>query len=256
MSIRVGRIVYNSNGIVVETPSWNDYTSLKVTTKYSEGASLSPLFLTNKHNQIFENVYQFSKVYSKVPTISKTRSRHDHQIIWSHPEEEHIDQITSELNDNYWNWRKKGMQCKHAVRYPVGYYHRHKCLGIAWNEREDDPSIAFRMQSNQLLNYIEGRKKVYYPLYCEAARLQPAFHDLQNRLANGENLLILESDGPHQESLSYYQAKYNVDETFIEDNTMLATKFNLQIMLEDERHAFGHGYCLAALLQNINLLDK
>lgn len=72
-------------------------------------------------------------------------------------------------------------------------------------------------------------------------------------LKDGKNLLIVEVDGPHGESLDYYKKKYKVDDNFIEDDTILATKENLKIMLNDTKHAFGHGYCLAVALLNLSL---
>lgn len=41
---------------------------------------------------------------------------------------------------------------------------------------------------------------------------------------------------------------YNVDDSFIQNHTMLATKENLNIMIDDIKHPFGHGYCLAMAL--------
>lgn len=76
---------------------------------------------------------------------------------------------------------------------------------------------------------------------------------LKKWLQEGKNLLIIEVDGPHQESLDYYKEKYNVDDDFIVNSTMLATKENLEIMLNDTKHPFGHMYCLAACLLGIEL---
>jgi hypothetical protein len=72
-------------------------------------------------------------------------------------------------------------------------------------------------------------------------------------LSQGKNLLILEVDGPKQESLEYYKEKYGVDDTFIEKKTVLATQENLSIFLDDTKHAFGHGFCLASALQEFDL---
>ena len=55
----------------------------------------------------------------------------------------------------------------------------------------------------------------------------------------------MEVDGPHQESLSYYKTMYGVPDDFIIGNTMLCTQSNLDLMLNDPKHNFGHGYCLA-----------
>lgn len=52
-------------------------------------------------------------------------------------------------------------------------------------------------------------------------------------------------DGPHEEDLQYYK-----------NNTILATKDNLTIILNDSKCPFGHGYCLASILLNIDLISK
>src|SRR5436853_1320399 len=110
------------------------------------------------------------------------------------------------------------MNNKDAVRYPVGFKERHQCKGILWNSQNpQDNDIPFKAP---LLNYIEGRKRVYVPLYKEFVEKQPKFLALKERLRKGENLLIIEVDGPHQESSDYYIEKYKVDKTFIEKNTI------------------------------------
>jgi len=61
---------------------------------------------------------------------------------------------------------------------------------------------------------------------------------------------------PHQESMDYYKQTYNVSDDFIENGTMLATEENLMLMMVDPKHPFGHGYCLAmALLDLEHLVD-
>jgi len=132
------------------------------------------------------------------------------------------------------------------VRYPVGYNNMHKCLFSIPDENNPDKK----------LNYIDSRKQIYVPVYCKAAKNEQKFIELKNRLENGENLLIIEVDGPHQESLDYYQNTYGLADIFIENSTMLATDENLTIMLNDDKHPFGHGYCLAmALLDLEHLVD-
>lgn len=85
-------------------------------------------------------------------------------------------------------------------------------------------------------------------LYERLVVKQKQFLELVERLKKGENLLILEVDGPRQECLSYYMEKYSVKENFIEGGTILATDENLDIMLNDAKHPYGHGYCLARAL--------
>jgi hypothetical protein len=109
------------------------------------------------------------------------------------------------------------------------------------------------MWKGQRLDYIAARKAIYLPLYLKLVVAKPQFSELRQRLAAGENLLIIEVDGPHQESLPYYKERYNVADNFIENSTVLATQENLQLVLNDAKHPFGHGYCLAAALLGLDL---
>ena len=148
------------------------------------------------------------------------------------------------MTEQYYAWRQKGMNNEYAVRYPVGYNNRHRCK-FALAENPDGSINPTR------LDYVQARRRIYLPQYGRLVKLYPEYQELKQRLANGENLLIIEVDGPHQESMPYYKTKYDVDDDFIQDNTMLVTEQNIKIMLNDPKHPFGHGYCLA-----MALLDK
>jgi hypothetical protein len=234
----VGRMVYD-HGKLVKTPSLPGFKSIKVMMKsHSDWWPLSPYYLEDEKGRILENKWQFSKIYSDVPSVMQTYSRYNKQVIWQHPKEIHVTK-DGILTKEYWAWRRKGMECPYAIRYPVGYYHRHKCLG------------ALKSGYPQILDYIESRKQIYLPEYVNAVRKEPLFNRLVEMLRNGENLLILEVDGPHQESLSYYKEKYGTS-NFIRDHCMEAKREYLQFMLEEPKHPFGHGYCLCiALLDEI-----
>lgn len=236
--IRVGRIKSASDKLI-----YPDFIPIVVMMSSSPYYSLSPYSLKIK-NKILENIWQFSKVYKNIPKITQTYSRWDNTIIWEYPAETHC--ITDsegnlKLMDEYYIWRKKGMFNEYAVRYPTGYNHKKQCIGSLKNKND-----------NQLLDYIDARKQIYLPNYIESVQKESQFEDLKKLLKKGKNLLILEVDGPHQESLSYYKKKYNVNDDFIDNNTMLATSKNIDIMLNDEIHPFGHGYCLAAALLEEN----
>ena len=241
--IRVGRCTYNTSGQRTD-PSYPGFTSIVVLMKgHSEWGALGPYVLKDDEGRILENIWQFAKMYAKVPATTQYYSRWDRTVIWSHPAETHYKDGV--IKPAYWEWREKGMKNPYYVRYPVGYGNMHKCLFAI---KDDDPDSR--------LDYIEARKQIYIPTYIELVKKEPKFMELKNKLDSGENLLIIEVDGPHQESLGYYQEKYNVEENFIENGTMLATDENLMIMMADEKHPFGHGYCLAmALLGLDNLVD-
>lgn len=81
------------------------------------------------------------------------------------------------------------------------------------------------------------------------------FYLLKNMLNQGINLLIIDVDGPHQESIPYYIKNYNVNEDFIEKDSVQVNKENMKILLNDGKHPFGHGYCLAMALLGITLSD-
>lgn len=178
---------------------------------------------------------QAPKFYPWVPEIKQTYSKWDNTIIWNHPQETHQDK-NGEPNDKYWKWREKGMKAKYPIRYPVGNT-RHKsfCKYVLSDE-------------NEQLGIKESREKVYLKTYAHLVVKQKSFKELKKRLKEGENMLIIEVDGPHQESLPYYMEKYGVEDDFIVDDTIEVSMKNMGIMLKDEKHSFGHGYCLAMTL--------
>lgn len=185
-----------------------------------------------------------------MPRSVQRYSRWDRGIIWNHPAETHItfDEAGSpSITVAYWQWRQKGFECKYPVRYPATYAGRRAAYGSLKDSFIDD-SLPQYKGIQGLLSYVEARKQIYLPVYKRLVRQQPKYKKLLDMLRRGKNLLIVEVDGPHQESLPYYKEEYGVDDSFIENHTMLATPANLNIMLHDEKHSFGHGYCLAAAL--------
>lgn len=231
--IRVGKIK-NCN----DRLQYPGFETIMVMTKSSKYGSLSPYELRDDEGKIMENIWQFSKVYEKVPCVTQRYSRWDKTVIWQHPSQTHVNS-NGELLPDYWDWRDKGMNNNYAVRYPVGISHRGKCLYSLTDEGDQ-------------LDYIEARKQIYLSLYCSLVRRQVQYQQLLQKLRHGINLLIVEVDGPCEQSLDYYIAKYGVSDSFIDNSTMLATRDNLELMLNDSRHPFGHGYCLAwSLLEDI-----
>lgn len=246
--IRVGRCTYDRSGKRTD-PSYPGFTPILILTKSSPYASLSPYELKDEKGRIMENIYQSSKTYRDVPYSKQKYSRYDHRVIWEHPAETHARLVNGvwQITPEYIYWRHKLSYCPEAVRYPVGYNHRGACL-FAMAENEDGTI------NPTMLDYVQGRKKIYCPVYTKLVKQQKQFHELKQRLNNGESLLICEVDGPHQEALSYYQQTYGVNGDFIENNTMIANEANLQIMLNDTKHPYGHCYCAAAALLDIPLL--
>lgn len=231
--IRVGRIIYQ-NGKPIH-PSYPGFTPIVVLTKSSPYGELGPYVLKDDQGRLMENLWQFRKVYPWVPAVREVASqRYDRTVVWEYPQETHV--TNGEPNEKYWAWRKKGLNNPLPVRYPVGNTaHRKLCLHLLSDE-------------GQKLNLEEGRRQIYLRTYCDLVKVQPKFSKLKERLIKGENLLIIEVDGPHQETLDYYMSTYGVPGDFIEDHTMLVTLKNVEIMIKDPLHSFGHGYCLAMAL--------
>lgn len=238
--IRVGRCSYDKKGKRTD-PSYPGFTPIVVLmSSHSEWGVLGPYNMKNEKGQIFENVWQFQRAFEKVPATTQYYSRWSNIITWQHPEETHL--INDEPTNEYWKWREKGMNNKYYVRYPVGFHYRHNVkFALLQNEQGKYDKI----------DYITSRKKVYVNEYTRLVRQQQKFKELQDRLKKGENLLIIEVDGPHGESIQYYKNKYNVLDDFIINNTILVNENNIKIMLNDPKYPFGHGYCLA-----MALLDK
>lgn len=227
--IRVGRI----DGTNI--PKYPGFERIIVMTASSAYGELGPYVLKNKRGQIFENIWQAHKAYKRVPKVTQYYSRWDRTVVWDYPEETHLD---SELNpnDKYWAWRKKLINNPYPVRYPVGFSPKARA------------SCKYSLRRGQRLDYITSRKEIYLKIYRKLVRRESKYKKLLKKLETGKKLLILEVDGPHEESLPYYKEKYDVPEDWIEDDTILATPENLKIMLNDPKHPFGHGYCLAVAL--------
>lgn len=208
----------------------------------NEYGSISPYSTKNEHGQIIENVWQFSKVYHDVPNVHEQLKGG----VWNHPHEIHVNDDSS-LRQEYFAWREKGFNFPFPVRYPVGrsYHNRGSCLYSLKTLKDGSVDMSHH------LDYIQARKEIYVTEYCHSLRNEPNFHQLQERYLKGEKLLIVEVDGPHQESLPYYIQKYKVSPNFFEDETVSVNIENMKILLNDDKHPFGHGYCLAMELMGI-----
>lgn len=239
--IRVGRRIYNNSTGSYTDPHYDNFKTCLVLTASSQYGSLGPYVLKDDNGRIMENIWQASKIYKEVPDVVQKYSRYDNKIIWQWKKERHVDD-NGVILPAYWNWRQHLMDNNYAVRYPLGFGKNKLCLYAIMDK--DDGSYEYN------IDYINARKKIYGPVYCDLAKKQKQFKDLQKELNDGNNLLITEVDGPHGESIDYYKNKYGVNDNFIENNTMLVNEENIKIMLNDDKYPFGHGYCLACALLN------
>jgi len=256
--IRVGRKAGS------KCPSFPGFLNVLCLTPSTPYGDIGPYGLKDGKGRIMENLYQGAKVYQRTPDVKLRYSQWDATIIWERNAETHVIsecdlpddfdelgyvELTNKvpgiegaafLTPEYFQWRKDLMECPYPVRYPVGMKHRKECIGIIPEEQLSSGIMP-------MLSYIEGRKQVYVPIYQSLVLGAPKFKKLLDLYKN-KDILIIEVDGPHQESLDYYKLKYGVGDDFIVGDTILCTPKNLEIMLNDSKHPYGHGYALADLI--------
>lgn len=266
--IRNGRMVYKGGPVPTFVPSYPGYTSIFVMIRdkveNNEYGALSPYSIRvpvpgYPDGVIHENYWQFLKVYPIVYQIDQTASRSDKRIVWRYHTENHLKPKTKnptkpedwELLGEWYNWNKKGFENQDYVRYPVGSHPRITSSCKFALAIKDDGTV----DPNKRMGYVESRKKTYGKAYCENVMKHSHFDQLKQRLMNGENLLIIEVDGPHEESAEYYKEKYGWELDKIDNGTIEATKENLKVLINDTKHPFGHGYCLSMALHGQDIID-
>lgn len=234
--IRVGSCTRSSKDRVL--PKYPNFKPIFCLTKSTPYGSLGPYCLFTEEGYCMENIWQFSKVYNNVPA-QHIINRRNGIVEWTYPYVKMLDD-EGNITDDYKIWRETGFKCKYPIRYPAGFNNRKNCL-----------YALETINSTEKLDYIQSRKRIYYPVYKKLVEKQPQFAELKERLARGENLLIIEVDGPVQSDLDYYKEKYNVPDNFIEGDSSLMTQESLNIFINDPKNPFGHGYCLAGCLLDI-----
>ena len=242
--VRVGRCIYD-NTLTRNDPTFPGFTNIVVLKEcHSEWGVLGPISLKDSNGRIFINIIEFSKVYHKIPKTEQYSL--DKRLVWDHPAETHVN-MDGTLTNEYFAWRKKGMENVFPIRFSSLLSNK-SLYSLAENK-----SLCHDLDPYQCLTYKQARKHIYLKEYIRLVKDHPKFFELKERLCNGENLLIIDLDGPHQESLDYYIRKYKKNMSFIERGSCLATKENLEVFLNDTTHSFGHGFCLAAALLDLKL---
>ena len=245
--VRVGRRIHHPH---FQEPSYPGFTPIVVMRNTHSYGKLSPYCIRVPvsgfpDGVIHENYWQFLKVYPQVPPRIVTLSEKDKTIAWTHEGCIQVDDqgdVTPEWDD----WRIRGFSSENFIRFPNGSDPKDRAACLYAKTLNEDGTV-----SAERLDLIPARKKNYVKTYCENVQHHSLFKQLQLRLLSGENLLIIEVDGPHQESLDYYKQKYKVGHNFIVNSTILVTVETMIIMINDPRHSFGHGYALASKLLGI-----
>jgi hypothetical protein len=210
------------------------------------GGPLSPYCLRNEEGCIFENIWQFSKVYPKVRYARIPLSRYNPDItIWSCKGEDHILNLDNPIpNESYWNWRARGFHNQYPVRYPNTYQGRKEALFSVWKANDSDTDVFYHNGVKYVrLDYITARNRIYYTEYKRLVENNPAYQKIKKMLKK-KSIQIVEVDGPDPEN---YKDK---DWTW-EGKGLLMNEENLEYLINDPSHSFGHGYALAAILLGI-----
>lgn len=185
--IRIGRCCSSKNGMILPPTviDGKEYYLVYVLTKSTKYGSLGPYCLTDDHGVIMENVWQMSKIYKGViPRVTHTYSRWDRTEIWNHHPHVQIDK-EGFVTDEYREWRKKGMECKYPLRYPVGYSKkiRGSCVGAIVDLPEGKVKVNENTTGSykvvNALGYIDARKAIYLPLYVDLVKKQKQYNELQ-----------------------------------------------------------------------------
>lgn len=113
-----------------------------------------------------------------------------------------------EPNDGYWLWAYGGWNSCKGERYPMGK--GSKPLYSLWN--------------GEKLDYIEARRKIYIPIYMEAAKRSEAFKQLETVYNNVEQLVLWDFDGRDTEE--------SVEEIIMNKNKPMGHAFVLKWILQ------------------------
>jgi hypothetical protein len=257
--IRIGTRVYSGVGYV--DPSYPDFIPCVCLTASTEYGKLGPYYLrviddgTEESGSLIENVWHSYKVLPHIPAVTRPVSRYNKNIAWRYDACVHVDNKlspTSVKMEEWLKWHDKLAHNQEPIRYPFGWSPeiRSTTLGVVdpdtvYKYRKDN---SVKVKVSELLGVADGRKRVYFRYYIPSVKLQPQWTKLKNMLDSGINLLIIDVDGPRQESLGYYKEKYGVGDDFIQQNTQLINEDTLRIMVNDTKHSCGHTYGLAASL--------
>lgn len=136
-----------------------------------------------------ENAWQFAKVYP-----------------------EHVDNNGNPTQD-YWLWATKGWNDSYAHRYPMG---KGKIPMYSYWEKEK-------------LSYIEARKRIYIPIYANAAKKTAAFQELSNLFSQEKDVYLQDFD-------AYNHKKLGMSYTDV-------------VNLESRK--MGHAFVLAMMLEKV-----
>lgn len=189
-----------------------------------------------KQAPIFENFWQGWKVY---PDVKRQNQKGKKPWVW--PAEIHINS-NGNPNQLWKRWHNALLEHKTSVRHP--------------NKGGKSPLYAW--WNNQKLEVVNSRKAIYIPYLQELYRKHPSYKIILNKILNGENIIILEPDGPN---LVVYRdgLSLNMETLYKMQNITKLSEFpNWNGEGDPNKYVpYGHGYVLGlTMMEDILLIDK
>lgn len=218
------------NTIVIDG---TEFSVIVMSSPFNESLRPSSMYTLNCQN--LTNIWEFSRVYKRVPKISISVKSSSIPIqIWSHEEKELYDSKNKVILQDYWVWRLKGVTRNNAVFNPAGF-----------DEANNPNLIVGYVPTGLKLTDVKEARKYYTKVYYQIAAGKTQFLAI-NKTFQTKNILILDKMSVrNRPSLHLKDEKINawkVDKHLIES-----------VLSETETHnRVNTGLCLAMALLTKN----
>lgn len=213
------------------------YEGFEKITAWSRGdkkwKSLSPFFIQGgkfididgeiQNIGIFENFWQSFKVWNKVYKQNKKE--------WTWPNESHIGP-DGNPNEKWMKWHETLLNHDQAVRRPNGK----EIPKYAWWRDQKTGKL-------EKLDIVQARKKIYIPFLKKLYRKSESYKRLLEKFKSGQNLMIIEPDGP---LLELYPNGLEVNLELL--NEMIDKTNYKNEGMKNKYFPYGHGYVIAMCL--------
>ena len=168
------------------------------------------------------------------------------------PIKDNVTGATSKTFENFWQYGKVWPHLGHAHKengvwkiHPKWYVFRDK--GYADTKAHRRPPEAkripasFSFNENKIRDYLTSRREIYFPYYCGAIRYTKALQALVEMVRDGQNIMILDCDGPPR-------ADRDTGEVLWPEGMDVSEIFK---MMREPKYPFGHGYVVALLVWHL-----
>ena len=151
--------------------------------------------------------------------------------------------LTAKIFENYWQFSKlfakaghihQGTDCTPTKTW-VDF--RQKGFNLDKGKRHPLPKefgyAKCSVYNDYVYNYVDSRKAIYVPIYAKLIENLPIIDELRKMVANGHNIMIIDGDGAPKD---------------VYPNGLEMNQTNWDLMINDPKYPFGHGYVVAALI--------